>query len=33
MRKPYLKIIARHFPLAINVLDRFHIMQKIGGWN
>lgn len=33
MRKPYLKIIARHFPLAINVLDRFHIMQKIGERN
>ena len=30
MWKPYLKIIARKLPQAINVLDRFHIMQKFG---
>lgn len=30
MWKPYLKIIAKHLPQAINVLDRFHIMQKFG---
>lgn len=30
MWKPYLKVIARHLPKAINVLDRFHIMQKFG---
>lgn len=28
MWKPYLKIIAQKLPQAINVLDRFHIMQK-----
>ena len=30
MWKPYLKMIAKHLPQAINVLDRFHIMQKFG---
>jgi len=30
MWKPYLKVIAKHLPKAINVLDRFHIMQKFG---
>lgn len=30
MWKPYLKIIAKTLPHAINVLDRFHIMQKFG---
>ena len=30
MWKPYLKVIAKHLPQAINVLDRFHIMQKFG---
>ena len=30
MWRPYLKIIAKHLPQAINVLDRFHIMQKFG---
>jgi transposase len=30
MWKPYLKIIAKKLPQAINVLDRFHIMQKFG---
>ena len=30
MWKPYLKIIAKILPHAINVLDRFHIMQKFG---
>ena len=30
MWKPYLKIIVKHLPQAINVLDRFHIMQKFG---
>ena len=30
MWKPYLKVVARHLPKAINVLDRFHIMQKFG---
>ena len=28
MWKPYLKVIAKKLPQAINVLDRFHIMQK-----
>jgi len=30
MWKPYLKIIAKTLPQALNVLDRFHIMQKFG---
>lgn len=30
MWKPYLKIIAKEIPHALNVLDRFHIMQKFG---
>ena len=30
MWKPYLKMIAKHLPQAINVLDRFHIMQNFG---
>ena len=29
MWKPYLKVIAKKAPKAINVLDRFHIMQKM----
>lgn len=29
MWKPYLKVIAKKAPNAINVLDRFHIMQKM----
>ncbi len=29
MWKPYLKVIAKKAPQAINVLDRFHIMQKM----
>jgi transposase len=29
MWKPYLKVIAKKAPEAINVLDRFHIMQKM----
>ena len=28
MWKPYLKVIAKFLPQAVNVLDRFHIMQK-----
>ena len=28
MWKPYLKVIAKSLPHALNVLDRFHIMQK-----
>lgn len=28
MWKPYLKVIAKSLPQAVNVLDRFHIMQK-----
>ena len=30
MWKPYLKVIAEQVPHAVNVLDRFHIMQKFG---
>lgn len=30
MWKPYLKVISEELPHAINVLDRFHIMQKFG---
>jgi transposase len=30
MWKAYLKVIAEKLPQAINVLDRFHIMQKFG---
>ncbi len=30
MWKPYLKVIKKKTPNAINVLDRFHIMQKFG---
>ncbi|MFA7171717.1 MAG: ISL3 family transposase [Candidatus Paceibacterota bacterium] len=30
MWKPYLNVIADKIPRAINVLDRFHIMQKFG---
>jgi len=30
MWKPYLRIISEELPNAINVLDRFHIMQKFG---
>ncbi len=28
MWKPYLKVIAKKIPQALNILDRFHIMQK-----
>jgi transposase len=28
MWKPYLKVIAKKVPQAINILDRFHIMKK-----
>lgn len=28
MWKPYLKVISKEIPQALNVLDRFHIMQK-----
>lgn len=30
MWKPYLRVIAKQLPKAINILDRFHIMQKFG---
>lgn len=30
MWKPYLKVIARKIPQALNILDRFHIMKKFG---
>jgi transposase len=30
MWKPYLKVIARKMPQALNILDRFHIMKKFG---
>jgi len=30
MWKPYLKVIARKVPQALNILDRFHIMKKFG---
>jgi transposase len=30
MWKPYLKIIKEKLPNALNILDRFHIMQKFG---
>jgi len=30
MWKPYLKVIAAKLPQALNILDRFHIMQKFG---
>ena len=28
MWAPYLKVIAKKAPLALNILDRFHIMKK-----
>ncbi|TBV78925.1 MAG: hypothetical protein EYX74_06065 [Desulfobulbaceae bacterium] len=28
MWAPYLKVIARRAPQALNILDRFHIMRK-----
>ena len=28
MWKPYLKVIAKKIPVALNILDRFHIMKK-----
>lgn len=31
MWKPYLKAIARHASNALNILDRFHIAQKLSG--
>jgi len=30
MWKPYLKVVAQMLPQALNILDRFHIMQKFG---
>jgi len=30
MWKPYLKVIAKKLPQALNILDRFHIMKKFG---
>jgi transposase len=30
MWKPYLKVVARKIPQALNILDRFHIMKKFG---
>ena len=30
MGKPYLKVVAAKLPQAMNILDRFHIMQKFG---
>lgn len=30
MWKPYLEVIARKLPQALNILDRFHIMKKFG---
>lgn len=30
MWSPYLKVIAKKAPQALNVLDRFHIMKKFG---
>lgn len=30
MWKPYLKVIAKKAPQALNILDRFHIMKKSG---
>jgi transposase len=30
MWKPYLKVIAKKIPWALNILDRFHIMKKFG---
>src|SRR5690606_25743870 len=30
MWKPYLKVIAKKLPHALNVLDRFHIMANLG---
>jgi len=30
MWKPYLKVVAAKLPQALNILDRFHIMQKFG---
>lgn len=30
MWKPYLKVIAKKIPQALNILDRFHIMKKFG---
>ena len=27
---PYLKVIAKKAPQALNILDRFHIMKKFG---
>ena len=30
MWQPYLKVIATMLPLALNVLDRFHIVKKLG---
>ena len=30
MWKPYLKVVAKKLPNALNVLDRFHIAQKLG---
>jgi transposase len=31
MWKPYLKVIAKKIPNALNILDRFHIMKKFNG--
>jgi len=30
MWRPYLNVIARYIPQALNILDRFHIMKKFG---
>jgi transposase len=30
MWKPYLNVIAAILPFALNVLDRFHIVKKLG---
>lgn len=29
MWKPYLKVIKRMLPTALNILDRFHIVKKL----
>ena len=30
MWHPYLKVIAEQLPSALNVLDRFHVVKKLG---
>jgi len=30
MWKPYLKVVAKKLPQALNILDRFHIVKKLG---